>query len=373
MNKLVCAGALLLAACLLGVGTTWLGPDGPGLVQATARAPAPFRARRPAPPKGDRELILGAWKVVRADANGKHQPRDVSTEQRWTITRERITIDHGDGEKGEVEYKLDPAVRPRAVDLTFNGAPWRGTTFHGIYELKGNQLKVCYTRAVGRRPTTFSVNGEADRGSVLLVLQREPAPRQARKARAKEKAANATEPTGKLRDQSPEPPDLGNLEVQWLDRPKSLKKTRVVTIRVDAGARVSRTEGSLMLPVTITNHSPAAIRTTLTHEWHGGEWPPTDLYASVTPTRAARAEPFRPVYLLGERPGKSVSLVTVPAGKSVKAKLRMDWRGTGSVHTTPFIDPSRPGTYEVRLLVVVEADGKRYAVSGPFRVELPAR
>jgi uncharacterized protein (TIGR03067 family) len=177
MRKREGVAALLLAACLLGLGAAPFGPSGTQAAGAVARAFAPLPIRRPAPVKRDRELILGKWKVVQADANGKHQPREVSTEQRWTFTPGRIAIDHGDGEKGEVAYKLDPAVRPRTVDLTFHGDPWRGATFHGIYELKGNRLKLCYTRAVGCRPADFDATRRDERGTVLLVLERLPAPK----------------------------------------------------------------------------------------------------------------------------------------------------------------------------------------------------
>jgi hypothetical protein len=65
--------------------------------------------------------------------------------------------------------------------------------------------------------------------------------------------------------------------------------------------------------------------------------------------------------------------VTVPPGKSVKVELRLDWPGTGSVPAVRLMDPAASCRYQVRLLLVVEGDGKRYAASGPMRVELPAK
>jgi TIGR03009 family protein len=172
MKKVEAATALLVLLGLSGACLAWVGPgigQGPRVV---ARAPAPLPTRRPAPVKTDGELIQGVWKVVQGDASGKHQARDVSTQQRWTISREKIGIDYGDGEKGEVSYKLDPSSRPQGVDLTFNGLPWRGATFLGIYELHGDRLKLAYTRAVGQRPADFDT-GREERGTVWLVLKRE--------------------------------------------------------------------------------------------------------------------------------------------------------------------------------------------------------
>jgi uncharacterized protein (TIGR03067 family) len=169
MRKLEGLAVGLLAVALLIAA--WLWDGGTRTSTAVAHAPAPLLIRRPPPPKPDQELLLGVWKVVKGDASGKHLPRDVSTLQRWTFTRGLLTIDYGDGEPGKVSYKLDPAARPRAVDLKFNEGLWRGSTFHGIYLLTGNRLKVCYTRAVGRRPPDFDQSRE-DRGTVWLELER---------------------------------------------------------------------------------------------------------------------------------------------------------------------------------------------------------
>jgi TIGR03009 family protein len=190
MRKLEAAAALLVLLGLSGAALAWVGPGGPQGPRVVARAPAPFPRPRPAPVKADGELIQGVWKVVKGDASGKHLPHDVSTEQRWTISREKIAIDYGNGEKAEVGYKLDPAARPRAVDLTFNSLPWRGTTFLGIYELQGDRFRLAYTRAVGERPTAFDAGGREERGTVWLVLERvRPAGKVDQHLRAWEQAA----------------------------------------------------------------------------------------------------------------------------------------------------------------------------------------
>jgi TIGR03009 family protein len=176
MRKIEGAVAVLVLLGLSGACLTGIGPAGPQGARAVARAPAPLPPRRPAAVKTDGELIQGVWKVVRGDASGLHQPQDISTRQRWTISGKKIRIDHGDGAKDEIAYKLDPAARPRAVDLTFHGVPWRGATVLGIYDLQRDRLKIAYTRAVGQRPAAFDT-GRQERGTVWLVLEREQ-PRQ---------------------------------------------------------------------------------------------------------------------------------------------------------------------------------------------------
>jgi hypothetical protein len=145
-------------------------------------------------------------------------------------------------------------------------------------------------------------------------------------------------------------------------------------LRVDLvpAAQVTRTKNGLVLPVTITNRSSQDVVTRPAHEWHGGEWPPTDLYASVTPARAKEPTPFAPAFLAGED-DKATPGTTIAAGKSVTVELRMDWPGTGSQPAVPFMARSASGSYKVRVLLVFEVQQGRQFVAGPEKdVELPA-
>jgi hypothetical protein len=137
-------------------------------------------------------------------------------------------------------------------------------------------------------------------------------------------------------------------------------------------AKVTRTKTALVLPVTVTNRSSQDVVARLAHEWHGGEWPPTDLYASVTPAAAKEVVRFAPAYLAGEDE-KADQRVTIPAGKAVTAEVRMDWPGTGSQPAVPFLTGPASGTYRVRLLLVFEVkEGRQFVASAEKAVELPA-
>lgn len=131
---------------------------------------------------------------------------------------------------------------------------------------------------------------------------------------------------------------------------------------------VIRKQKHLILPVTITNRSPHEIQATLAHEWHGGEWPPTAIYASVTP-EGANARPLQGVYRWGED-GKETVATVLPPGKSAELQLRMDWKGTGSVPAMPLMEES--GRYHVRFALVFEAAGQeQYVMTDTQLVELP--
>jgi hypothetical protein len=141
-------------------------------------------------------------------------------------------------------------------------------------------------------------------------------------------------------------------------------------IELSSAANATRTKQGLVLPLKIANASADEIKTTLAHEWHGGEWPTTALYASVTPETDKDPKPFSPVYLVGEDQA-APRPVTLAAGMAIDLDLRMDWPGTGSKRAVPLI--KAPGKYAVRFLLVIEASGKQqYVVTTPKVVELLA-
>ena len=72
--------------------------------------------------------------------------------------------------------------------------------------------------------------------------------------------------------------------IEWVD--KDDKRT-VSGLKVELVPefRVEATDRGLKGSVRIANQSPHDLTTKVAHEWHGGLWPPTGLYASVTPDR----------------------------------------------------------------------------------------
>jgi len=158
-------------------------------------------------------------------------------------------------------------------------------------------------------------------------------------------------------DDDPEP----RAKTMDLDFHKKVPRSRL-RIELAPAATVTRThKKGLVLSLKVTNASSDDVKTTLAHEWHGGEWPPTALYASVTPQKDNKKQPraFAPAYLAGEDQG-AAPRVTLAAGKATDLELRMDWPGTGSCPAEPLI--GKPGKYAVRFLLVFEADGKEQFV-----------
>jgi hypothetical protein len=134
-------------------------------------------------------------------------------------------------------------------------------------------------------------------------------------------------------------------------------------IEILPDAKVRRTKDGLTLSVAVVNHSAQEITTHFAHEWHAGEWPSTDLYASATPVQTKQAKPLVPVFLKGKDQSEA-KLVRIAPGKSITIELRMDWPGIGSQPTKPLLSPSESET-NVRILMVFDAGGtaREYAAS----------
>jgi hypothetical protein len=157
--------------------------------------------------------------------------------------------------------------------------------------------------------------------------------------------------------------EVGDLwSAYWRKQHKGpLASRRRIEILPDA--KVWRTKNGLTLSVKIVNHSAREITTRLAHEWHGGEWPSTDLYASATHVQAKQARPLVPVFLKGEQQRQAKPTRIAP-GKSITVELRMDWPGTGSQPATPLLS-STASESNVRVLMVFDTGGtaREYAAS----------
>jgi hypothetical protein len=98
-------------------------------------------------------------------------------------------------------------------------------------------------------------------------------------------------------------------------------------------------------------------------------WPPTAIYASITPVGDEERRPFQPVYRFGND-GAETPVTELAPGGSMELDLRMDWKGTGSVRTMPLMEASCK--YTARFALVFEVAGQpQYVLTAPQLVELP--
>lgn len=67
---------------------------------------------------------------------------------------------------------VNPAASPKGIEFTFAAGPLRGQKCHGIYEVAGNQLKLCYGPADRPRPGRFEAPPQS--GYFLEVWAKQP-------------------------------------------------------------------------------------------------------------------------------------------------------------------------------------------------------
>jgi len=100
---------------------------------------------------------------------GKSRTRDELAKQTITFAGDKWTV-RRDGEVVQAgTHKFDPGKKPPQVDAAVTEGEGKGFTMLGVYELKGDTLKVCFDPEGKERPTDFT--GKA--GRMTAVVERE--------------------------------------------------------------------------------------------------------------------------------------------------------------------------------------------------------
>lgn len=118
---------------------------------------------------GDARNIEGMWLPVKAELAGQ-QMSDASLKSihylklaggKYEVQAE--SLDKGD-------YTIDPAAKPRVIDIAGVEGANAGKKIPAIYELDGDRLTICYGLGGGQRPTEFKT--EKGTMNFLITYQR---------------------------------------------------------------------------------------------------------------------------------------------------------------------------------------------------------
>jgi RNA polymerase sigma factor (sigma-70 family) len=119
-------------------------------------------------PKADKDNLQGTWVPVSAEEGGKKITDDEIKAAGFEMVfdGDKVTFPIK-GEPKELGYKLDPAKKPKQIDLVFG----EGKTAKGIYLLDGDTLKMCVQKDPdGERPAEFVSKEGTEHW--LIVLER---------------------------------------------------------------------------------------------------------------------------------------------------------------------------------------------------------
>lgn len=113
--------------------------------------------------------IQGTWRFVSQEMDGKAMPKDEVAKLTVTFAGDKWTVRDGDKVLQAGTHKFDPSKKPGQVDAKITEGEGKGGAMLGIYELKGDTIKVCFDVAGKERPTSFSTKA----GQFSAVVQRE--------------------------------------------------------------------------------------------------------------------------------------------------------------------------------------------------------
>jgi uncharacterized protein (TIGR03067 family) len=139
--------------------------EAPGLPKVPDKTPPPA----PVGKGSDQEKMQGTWKAVSATESGQVVPAALLDAARLTVSGNTIAIEIA-GTTHRATFTLDTTKNPREIESIEQDGPNRGKKELGIYELSGNQLKICIAKTGSPRPTTFS--STAANKCQLLVLEK---------------------------------------------------------------------------------------------------------------------------------------------------------------------------------------------------------
>jgi uncharacterized protein (TIGR03067 family) len=117
---------------------------------------------QPAKGKKGADDLQGTWKLVKIEKAGTTQAVKAGEADYFqlTITGDKITVQFSSGQE-DGTFKVDAEKKPKSIDISPNTSEDKGKTILGIYDLQGNQLRLCVADAgVKKRPTEFKSTSE---------------------------------------------------------------------------------------------------------------------------------------------------------------------------------------------------------------------
>ena len=102
------------------------------------------------------DQLEGTWQVVQLESGGEKAPENGLKEMQVVLTKDTLSIQLSPARKQLGTYKADATRKPKAIDLMPTVGPDKGKTLAGIYQLDGDNLKLCFSEPGEERPRAFA-------------------------------------------------------------------------------------------------------------------------------------------------------------------------------------------------------------------------
>lgn len=130
---------------------------------------APADAPKPDRNKQDLANLQGTWAIVEMEAEGKKLPKEDYKDVKWVFQGNKLIAVQGNKRVELATLTIDANKEPRWMDTT--GIGEEGDKLMAIYQLAGDDLKICLSKKEGDRPAKFATTEGKEHG--LIVLKRE--------------------------------------------------------------------------------------------------------------------------------------------------------------------------------------------------------
>jgi uncharacterized protein (TIGR03067 family) len=117
-------------------------------------------------PAQELKKLEGTWMIIYYEKNGLKYSAEV-LKQFPLLTFKGSTYSWSNGTRPGKILKIDPTQKPRRIDYEITDGEDKGKIEKGIYEIKGDSLKDCFSPAGGKRPKEF---GAAQGSRQTLVV-----------------------------------------------------------------------------------------------------------------------------------------------------------------------------------------------------------
>jgi uncharacterized protein (TIGR03067 family) len=123
--------------------------------------------------------MQGDWQLVRAEENGQSASERFLENLRCVIKGDRLTFSAVvpptplTDQCSRLAIKIDASTTPKCIDLKVEAGSLKGTVLEGVYEWKGDGLKLCLFLTDGTRNRPLDFEAKAGSNRVLFVLKRQ--------------------------------------------------------------------------------------------------------------------------------------------------------------------------------------------------------
>jgi uncharacterized protein (TIGR03067 family) len=119
--------------------------------------------------KAGLDLLQGSWSIASLELDGQSMSHDMLADGRVEVKGDRFrSLNMGAVYEGVVTVNAD--AEPKTFDIAFTKGPEQGNTNFGIFEMDGDQWKLCLATRGDARPKKFAT--KPNTGYALQVLQR---------------------------------------------------------------------------------------------------------------------------------------------------------------------------------------------------------